>query len=92
VGNVRGYEHYKAGGAAADASRPDVLTNSIWGTPERCLEQVLELREQTGLSHLLISGWYGKMPVEEAKRSLRLFAGEVLPKLRRRVDASSVNG
>jgi alkanesulfonate monooxygenase SsuD/methylene tetrahydromethanopterin reductase-like flavin-dependent oxidoreductase (luciferase family) len=81
VGNVRGYEHYKAGGVAADASQPDVLANSIWCTPERCLAQIRELQEQTDLSHLLISGWYGKMPVEAAERSLRLFSREVLPRI-----------
>jgi alkanesulfonate monooxygenase SsuD/methylene tetrahydromethanopterin reductase-like flavin-dependent oxidoreductase (luciferase family) len=92
VGNVRGYEHYRSGGAAADASRPDVLVNSIWGTPEQCLEKILALQEQTGLSHLLLSGWYGKMPIDEAERSLRLFAGEVLPRLRQPVKLASVTG
>jgi alkanesulfonate monooxygenase SsuD/methylene tetrahydromethanopterin reductase-like flavin-dependent oxidoreductase (luciferase family) len=82
VGNVRGYEHYKAGGVASDASHPDVLANSIWGTPRRCLSQIRELQEQTGLKHLLLSAWYGKMPVEQAERSLRLFASEVLPRIR----------
>jgi alkanesulfonate monooxygenase SsuD/methylene tetrahydromethanopterin reductase-like flavin-dependent oxidoreductase (luciferase family) len=87
VGNVRGYEHYKAGGVAAEASQPDVLANSIWGTPERCLAQIRELQEQTGLGHLLLSGWYGKMPVEAAERSLRLFAKEVLPKIKQPASA-----
>jgi len=82
VANVRGYEHYQAGPTAATgALNPDVLESSIWGSPERCLEQIRELREATGLSHLLISAWYGEMTFEEAERSLRLFAREVMPRL-----------
>ena len=82
VGNVRGYEHYKAGnGDAAQAMSPDVLAHSLWGTPERILSQIRELREETGLGHLLISGWFGDMSVDEAERSLRLFANKVLPNI-----------
>jgi alkanesulfonate monooxygenase SsuD/methylene tetrahydromethanopterin reductase-like flavin-dependent oxidoreductase (luciferase family) len=92
IGGVRGYEHYQAGGVAAEASAPDVLANSIWGTPERCLAQIRELREQTGLKHLLLASWYGKMPVAEAERSLRLFAREVLPKVRQLSPAPALAG
>lgn len=81
VGNVRGYEHYKAGGDGGEAMNPDILAHSLWGTPERILSQIRELRRETGLKDLLISGWFGTMPVEEAERSLRLFASEVLPNI-----------
>ena len=77
VGQVRGYEHYQL----AEVSDPDVLKYAIWGTPERCLEQIRELQRGTDLEQLLLSAWYGAMPADEAERSLRLFAGEVLPKL-----------
>ncbi len=82
VANVRGYEHYQAGPTAATgAMQPDVLDTSIWGSPERCLEQIRELREHTGLSHLLVSSLYGEMGYAEAERSLRLFASEVMPRI-----------
>jgi alkanesulfonate monooxygenase SsuD/methylene tetrahydromethanopterin reductase-like flavin-dependent oxidoreductase (luciferase family) len=82
VANVRGFEHYQAGPTAATgAMQPDVLETSIWGSPERCLAQIRELREETGLSHLLVSSLYGEMGYEEAERSLRLFASEVMPKI-----------
>lgn len=82
VAGVRGYEHYRAGPTAATgAMQPDVLATSIWGSPERCLAQICELREQTGLGHLLVSSLYGEMSFEDAERSLRLFASEVMPKI-----------
>jgi len=81
VASVKGYEHYAAGDAA-DAMQPDLLANSIWGTPERCLAQIHMLQAETGLKDLMLSAWYGDMPLAVAERSLRLFASEVLPKLR----------
>jgi alkanesulfonate monooxygenase SsuD/methylene tetrahydromethanopterin reductase-like flavin-dependent oxidoreductase (luciferase family) len=78
VASVRGYEHYRS----AQIGDPDVLKHAVWGTPERCLAQIRELQAETGLQDLLLTGWYGDMPVDQAERSLSLFAREVLPELR----------
>ena len=94
--NVRGYEHYKqpkqarsdplnlaaAGSPHTEQGQTDVLEHAICGSPDTCINQIRALQEGTDLSHLLISGWYGEMPIDEAERSLRLFAQEVLPKVR----------
>jgi alkanesulfonate monooxygenase SsuD/methylene tetrahydromethanopterin reductase-like flavin-dependent oxidoreductase (luciferase family) len=78
VASIRGYEHY----GASHVQNLDLLEHAVWGTPERCLAKIRELQAQTDLSDLLITAWYGDMPVEEAERSLRLFSREVLPKLK----------
>ncbi len=78
---VQGYEHYRKEGASAAALNANVLSHSIWGTPEMCLAKLREFHEQTDVGHMLLSCWYGRMSTDEAERSMRLFAGEVLPRL-----------
>jgi alkanesulfonate monooxygenase SsuD/methylene tetrahydromethanopterin reductase-like flavin-dependent oxidoreductase (luciferase family) len=78
VANIPGYEHY----GSALVEELDLLKYAVVGTPDQCLAQIRELQAETGLQDLLLSGWYGDMPVDEAERSLRLFAGEVIPKLK----------
>jgi alkanesulfonate monooxygenase SsuD/methylene tetrahydromethanopterin reductase-like flavin-dependent oxidoreductase (luciferase family) len=78
IAGIRGYEHY----GAPHVQALDLLGHAIWGTPERCLAKIRELQAETDLSDLLLTAWYGDMPLDEAERSLRLFASEVLPKLK----------
>ena len=54
-----------------------------WGTPAQILEKLRWRRELIGEFELTLIAHYGGMPVEEAERSLRLFAEEVLPEVRR---------
>ena len=51
------------------------------GTPDRILEQFEERRELLGDFELATCFRYGGIPYEEAEKSLRLFAKEVLPVL-----------
>jgi alkanesulfonate monooxygenase SsuD/methylene tetrahydromethanopterin reductase-like flavin-dependent oxidoreductase (luciferase family) len=54
----------------------------VFGTPDRCVEQLTAIQRRTGIGHLICHLYYGLMPIEAAERSMRLFAAEVLPALR----------
>ena len=54
-----------------------------WGTPDQVLEKVAFIRDTIGIAGFLPDFSYGGMPYDEAERSLRLFAAEVLPELQR---------
>ena len=86
--STKGYEFY---GSASDALRAVGLENSAriytgiqaWGTPEQLIEKLRRRRELLGDFELSLIVHYGGMPVELAEQSVRLFATEVLPELRR---------
>ncbi|MGH7806292.1 MAG: LLM class flavin-dependent oxidoreductase, partial [Candidatus Binatia bacterium] len=82
---VKGYEFY-AKGAELGAIGEEYFfraffDNHVWGTPEQCIAKVEAIRAgiQPTPSQLVFILKYGSMPVEEARRSMRLFAKEVLP-------------
>jgi hypothetical protein len=84
---AKGYESY---GAAVDLLRAigleklcDMyLSVQAWGTPDQILERLQERRELLGEFDLTCCFRYAGLPYEAAERSMRLFAGEVLPVLR----------
>jgi hypothetical protein len=47
-----------------------------------CVEKIRQLYATTDASRLLLNVRYGELPIDEAESSIRLFAGEVLPKVR----------
>ena len=53
-----------------------------WGTPEQVLEKVEFIRDKVGIAGFTPNFSFAGMPVEDAERSVRLFAAEVLPELR----------
>ena len=56
-----------------------------WGTPEQCYEKIVDTIERTGGEAFTGVFSYGGMPYEIAEESLRLFASEVMPELKRRM-------
>jgi alkanesulfonate monooxygenase SsuD/methylene tetrahydromethanopterin reductase-like flavin-dependent oxidoreductase (luciferase family) len=88
---LRGYEAYKAtqerisqpGGA--DESIEFFLGLQPWGTPEQCYEKIVDTIERTGGESFSGVFSFGGMPYEIAEESLRLFASEVMPELKRRM-------
>jgi hypothetical protein len=54
-----------------------------WGTPEECYQKIAHITEIIGAGGFVGVFSYGDMPWEEAERSMRLFAGEVLPELKK---------
>jgi alkanesulfonate monooxygenase SsuD/methylene tetrahydromethanopterin reductase-like flavin-dependent oxidoreductase (luciferase family) len=63
---------------------PEMFADTqVIGTPERCIEVLRNIQNILGASEFVGVFKYGGMPYEEAERSLKLFASEVMPTLRR---------
>lgn len=58
------------------------LSATSWGTPDRILQTLEARRGLLGSFELATSFRFGGIPYDEAERSLRLFAKEVLPVVR----------
>ncbi|MPY93970.1 MAG: LLM class flavin-dependent oxidoreductase [Acidimicrobiia bacterium] len=83
---IKGYEGYAA---RADALRADptpflrgFYDRHPWGTPEVVVDKLSELAEQFGTSEVMCVFRYGGMDHATAKRSMELFADQVLPAVR----------
>lgn len=55
------------------------LDNSLWGTPEQCLEKFRGMSATLDPAEIVLVFKYSDMPLDVAQRSMRLFAKEVLP-------------
>ncbi len=87
LGKIKGYESY---GAVQDALSSDptpflrgFFNEHPWGTPEMVIERTTELAQQFGVDEISFIFKYGSMPIEEAEQSMRLFAKEVLPEIKK---------
>jgi alkanesulfonate monooxygenase SsuD/methylene tetrahydromethanopterin reductase-like flavin-dependent oxidoreductase (luciferase family) len=88
LAKTRGYEYY---GKMTDKIHTygedkiiDFFANlQVWGTPEQCYERILDIQRRTGTRHFVGVFSYAGMPVDEAERSMRLFARQVMPELQR---------
>lgn len=86
--DTKGYDHYATAGEAFKAAGIEVAAWTYcqvqtWGTPEMILEKLRARRELLGDYELNLIAYYGGMPFEVAEQSLRLFAEEVLPEVKR---------
>ena len=68
----------------ASITYKDVLRDSlVYGTPEVVAERLGEIRDELGLSGVIMeSNVGGRIPQEQVLNSVRLFAQEVAPALR----------
>jgi alkanesulfonate monooxygenase SsuD/methylene tetrahydromethanopterin reductase-like flavin-dependent oxidoreductase (luciferase family) len=88
---MKGYEAYKAiqqrasqpGGV--DEMQDFFLNLQVWGTPEQCYEKILDVQRRTSAEAFTGVFSYGGMPYDLAESSLRLFASEVMPELKKHV-------
>jgi alkanesulfonate monooxygenase SsuD/methylene tetrahydromethanopterin reductase-like flavin-dependent oxidoreductase (luciferase family) len=87
LGGTRGYESY---GALQDALRNDPSPFKLgfyrshpWGTPEQTIARATELANAFGTDEIMFIFKYGAMPMEVAEKSMRLFAKEVMPALKK---------
>jgi alkanesulfonate monooxygenase SsuD/methylene tetrahydromethanopterin reductase-like flavin-dependent oxidoreductase (luciferase family) len=92
LATVKGYESYgkmaKTYAKMKDDTVRDKATEfyvsiQIVGTPDDCIQQIAELRQLTGMDHLITEFSFGGMPHEEAELNMRLFADRVMPVLQR---------
>jgi alkanesulfonate monooxygenase SsuD/methylene tetrahydromethanopterin reductase-like flavin-dependent oxidoreductase (luciferase family) len=89
--SVRSWEQYlkntdpnaKMLGDAKDWEELDAWGSITYGSPKTVREKLWSLIEQAGVGNLLIQFHFGNMRPELARKSMRLFATEVAPALRR---------
>ena len=88
---MKGYEAYSKMQTMASAPGGiEALTEffvnlQIWGTPEQCYERILDIQRRTGAEAYTAVFSYAGMPYDLAEASMRLFAAEVMPQLRKHV-------
>jgi alkanesulfonate monooxygenase SsuD/methylene tetrahydromethanopterin reductase-like flavin-dependent oxidoreductase (luciferase family) len=66
----------------ADAATEFFLGIQVWGTPEQCFERIMRIRDVTGTETFNGIFSYAGMPWADAERSMRLFARDVMPRLK----------
>ena len=86
--DTKGYDFYHKVGKyierhGADKAAKDFVELMPFGTPEQVLEKIRFIHERIGNSAVLATFSLGGMPYDEAERSMRLFAKEVLPELKK---------
>ena|SRR5271168_2823452 len=86
-GKAKGYEYYEMMAknlkGNTDASVEYFLNLQVWGTPEMCFNRIDEIRRKVGADHFTGVFSYAGMPIEDAEKSLRLFASEVMPEVKK---------
>jgi len=58
------------------------LSLQVWGTPQQCLDKILDIRSRVGCDTYVGVFSYAGMPYDDAEASMRLFAHEVMPALK----------
>jgi hypothetical protein len=53
-----------------------------WGTPAQTIARATELAEAFGTNEIMFVFKYGSMPIDQARRSMELFAADVMPALK----------
>jgi len=85
--DIKGYEYYgkvteKLVSYGEDEVVDFFVNLQVWGTPEQCYEKILEINRLSGNDFYVGVFSYAGMPYDDAERSMRLFAAEVLPALK----------
>jgi alkanesulfonate monooxygenase SsuD/methylene tetrahydromethanopterin reductase-like flavin-dependent oxidoreductase (luciferase family) len=81
---VKGYEaHARLGEASSETSVSNYASTQVWGTPEEIVEKYKKRVEVLGDVDTKFVFRWGGMPVEAAEASMRLFAAEALPELKK---------
>jgi hypothetical protein len=57
------------------------LTSEVYGTPEQCYTKIKNFTELTGACNGFFN--YAGMPIAAAEASMRLFAKEVMPEVKK---------
>ena len=89
---VKGYESHAGTGPATLHDKADFADTQVWGTPEEIVEKWRERVSVLGACDAHFIFRHGGMPADVCEGSLRLFAAEAMPALRKltpRVTATS---
>ncbi|HYZ93913.1 MAG TPA: LLM class flavin-dependent oxidoreductase [Actinomycetota bacterium] len=88
---IKGYEGYGrvqemvSAPGGAEMAVEFFLSLQVWGTPEQCYDKILDIQARTGAEAFTGVFSYAGMPYKEAEESMRLFASEVMPELKKHV-------
>jgi alkanesulfonate monooxygenase SsuD/methylene tetrahydromethanopterin reductase-like flavin-dependent oxidoreductase (luciferase family) len=84
AGATASEERLQRGARLAQVTYDDLLRDRLaYGTPDMVVERLRQLRDELGLSGVIIeSNVGGHIPLGRVLHSIRLFAQEVAPKLR----------
>jgi alkanesulfonate monooxygenase SsuD/methylene tetrahydromethanopterin reductase-like flavin-dependent oxidoreductase (luciferase family) len=85
--STHGYEYYKRlasfiGKNGSDRVIESFVELQIWGTPEECFDRVMDIRSQVGNDAFNAVCSFAGMSAETAEANMRLFAAEVMPRLK----------
>ena len=85
---TKGYEYYgKFTEKIEELGDQDVkdffVDLQVWGTPQQCYEKIMDIRGRTGHDSFLAAFSFGGMAYDEVEQSMRLFAQEVMPELKK---------
>ncbi|QEW04543.1 LLM class flavin-dependent oxidoreductase [Microbacterium lushaniae] len=91
--DTKGYERYADTAAlirekgVSKAGR-DYADAALYGTPQEILDKLVWIQEQMGQFDLVLQPSFGGMSHDTARKSVELFAREVMPKARQHYDAT----
>jgi alkanesulfonate monooxygenase SsuD/methylene tetrahydromethanopterin reductase-like flavin-dependent oxidoreductase (luciferase family) len=85
--STQGYEYYRRlakyiGEHGSDRVIDNFIELQIWGTPDECYERVVEIQKQVGNDGFNAVCSFAGMPADVAETNMRLFASEVMPRLK----------
>ena len=83
-----GYEYYADVAARLRAEGADGYTEffmelQVYGTPQQCYDRIANIHAQSDCCGSISAFKFGGMPYADARASMRLFAREVMPQLRK---------
>ena len=86
--NIRGYESYQAGAdliksAGLEESQKTYIEAQNYGTPKQVIEKYRERMKLVGDFNAMLIVSSGGIPFDAAQNSLKLFAEQVMPELRK---------
>ena len=81
---TKGYEFYDKmsrilNKAGTDGATDFFMSLQVWGTPDQCIQKILDTHRKVGFGHLPVNFSFGHLPITDVERSVRLFAAEVMP-------------
>jgi alkanesulfonate monooxygenase SsuD/methylene tetrahydromethanopterin reductase-like flavin-dependent oxidoreductase (luciferase family) len=84
---TQGYEYYKRlasyiGKKGEDQVVSEFVELQVFGTPDECFDRVMDIRSKVGNDTLNVVCSFSGMPAEMAEANMRLFASEVMPRLK----------
>lgn len=85
---TKGYEYYGAltkyiAKRGEDGAAADFASLMPWGTPEQVYDKLMNIHSIIGQAGIMTHFSYSGMPFDEAEKSMRLFAKEVIPELKK---------